>query len=157
MPPNNKGFDIRAIAHDGGEHVIEVKGQSAAWTVAGISMTPSELLCAAERRDRYWLCIVEHAIHPGQQVLHLVNNPFGKADQFRFDSGWKAVASSEAGAPPLVPAAGLSIDIPGLGIGTIASIKKSGNMFYKIHVYLTDGRQIFRVFDPARMHLSKGN
>lgn len=155
MPPNNKGFDIRAIAHDGSEHVMEVKGQSAAWTAAGISMTPSELLCAAERRDRYWLCIVEHAIHPEQQVLHLVNNPFGKADQFRFDSGWKAVADSEVGVPPLLPAAGLSIDIPGLGMGTIASVKKGGSMFYKIHVYLADGRQVFRVFDPARMRLSK--
>lgn len=155
MPPNNKGFDIRAIAHDGSEHVMEVKGQSAAWTAAGISMTPSELLCAAERRERYWLCIVEHAIHPEQQVLHLVNNPFGKADQFRFDSGWKAVADSESGVSPLLPAAGLSIDIPGLGMGTIASVKKGSSMFYKIHVYLADGRQVFRIFDPARMRLSK--
>lgn len=156
MPPYNKGFDIRAVAHDGSEHVIEVKGQLATWTAAGIAMTPSELLCAAERRAHYWLCVVEYAIHPGQQVLHLVNNPFGKADQFRFDSGWKAAASRESGVPPLVPTAGLRIDIPGLGLGSIASVKKGGNMFYKVHVYLADGRQVFRVFDPARMRLSKG-
>lgn len=156
MPPYNKGFDIRAVAHDGSEHVIEVKGQSAAWTTAGIAMTPSELLCAAERRTHYWLCVVEHAIHPGQQILHLVNNPFGKADQFRFDSGWKAAATREAGAPPLVPAAGLHVDIPGVGMGIIASVKKGGSMFYKVHVYLADGRQVFKVFDPARMRLSKG-
>jgi hypothetical protein len=155
MPPYNKGFDIRAVAHDGSEHVIEVKGQSAAWTAAGIAMTSPELLCAAERRAQYWLCVVEHAIHPGQQVLHLVNNPFGRADQFRFDSGWKAVATREAGVPPLKPAVGVRIDIPGLGTGTIASVKKHGNMFYKVHVYLADGRQVFKVFDPARMRLSK--
>ncbi|MES2784724.1 MAG: DUF3883 domain-containing protein [Pseudomonadota bacterium] len=157
MPPFNKGFDIRAIAHDGSEHVIEVKGQSGAWTAAGIALTPAELLCAAERRASYWLCVVEHAVHPGQEVLHLVNNPFGRVDQFRFDSGWKAAAIRETGTIPLVPAAGLRIDIPGLGMGTIASVKKGGSMFCKVHVYLADGRQVFRVFDPARMRLSKGD
>lgn len=155
MPFNNKGFDIRAIAHDGSEHVIEVKGQSGAWTAAGISMTPSELLCASERRTSYWLCIVEQAIHPGREVVHLVNNPFGKADEFRFDSGWKAVATTESGPPPLAPAAGMGIEIPDLGMGTIASVKKGGSMFCKLHVYLADGRQVFRVFDPARMRLFK--
>lgn len=157
MPHFNKGFDIRAVAHDGTEHFIEIKGQSAAWTVAGIAMTPAELLWAAECRARYWLCVVEHAMQPGQQILHLVNNPFGRADQFRFDSGWKAAAIREAAAPPLVPTAGLRIEIPGLGTGTIASVKKGGSMFSKVHVYLADGRQVFRVFDPARMRLSKGD
>ena len=157
MPFNNKGFDICAIAHDGSEHVIEVKGQSGAWTAAGISLTPSELLCASERRTSYWLCIVEHAIQPGREVLHLVNNPFGKADQFRFDSGWKAVATSESRTSPLAPAVGMGIEIPDLGMGTIASVKKGGSMFCKLHVYLADGRQVFRVFDPARMRLFKGS
>ncbi len=96
-------------------------------------------------------------MQPGQQILHLVNNPFGRADQFRFDSGWKAAAIREAAAPPLVPTAGLRIEIPGLGTGTIASVKKGGSMFSKVHVYLADGRQVFRVFDPARMRLSKGD
>lgn len=155
MPHFNKGFDVRAVAHDGTEHFIEIKGQSAAWTVAGIAMTPAELLWAAEHRAHYWLCVVEHATQPGQQILHLVNNPFGRADQFRFDSGWKAAAIREAAPPPLVPTAGLRIEIPGLGTGTIASVKKGGSMFSKVHVYLADGRQVFRVFDPARMRLSK--
>jgi hypothetical protein len=156
MPPYNKGFDVRAVAHDGSEHFIEIKGQSAAWTAAGIALTPAELLCAADKRERFWLCVVEHAIHPGRQVLHMVNNPFGRTDQFRFDSGWKAIATSEVGAPPLVPAPGLRIDIQNLGIGTIASVKKTGSMFYKVHVYLDDGRQVFKVFEPARMRLSQG-
>ncbi|MBS0344365.1 MAG: DUF3883 domain-containing protein [Proteobacteria bacterium] len=155
MPHFNKGFDIRAVAHDGTEHFIEIKGQSAAWTIAGIAMTPAELLCAAEHRTHYWLCVVEHAAQPGQQILHLVNNPFGRADQFRFDSGWKAAAIREAAHAPLVPTSGLRIEIPGLGIGTIASVKKGGSLFSKVHVYLADGRQVFRVFDPARMRLSK--
>lgn len=157
MQPYNKGFDVRGVAHDGSEHFIEIKGQSTAWTAAGISMTPSELLCAADKREHYWLCVVEHAIHPGRQILHLVNDPFGKADQFRFDSGWKATATSEASALPLVPAPGLRIDIQGLGSGTIFSVKKAGSMFYKVHVYLADGRQVFKVFEPARMRLSKGD
>lgn len=156
MPPYNKGFDIRGIAHDGSEHLIEIKGQSAAWTGAGIVMTPSELLCAADKRERYWLCIVEHAIQPGRQILHMVNDPFGRADQFRFDSGWKAAATAEASVSSLAPAAGLHIEMQDLGSGIILCVKKTGSMFYKIHVHLADGRQVFKVFDPARMRLSHG-
>lgn len=156
MPPYNKGFDIRAIAHDGSEHLIEIKGQSAAWTAAGIVMTPSELLCAADKRQRYWLCIVEHAIQPGRQILYMVNDPFGRADQFRFDSGWKAAATAEVSVSSLAPAAGLHIEMQDIGSGIILSVKKTGSMFYKIHVHLADGRQVFKVFDPARMRLSHG-
>lgn len=156
MPPYNKGFDIRAIAHDGSEHLIEIKGQSAAWTAAGIAMTPSELLCAADKREHYWLCIVEHATQPGRQILHTVNDPFGRADQFRFDSGWKAAATLEASVSSLAPAPGLHIEMQDIGSGIILSVKKTGSMFYKIHVHLTDGRQVFKVFDPARMRLSHG-
>lgn len=156
MPPYNKGFDIRAIAHDGSEHLIEIKGQSAAWTAAGIVMTPSELLCAADKREHYWLCIVEHATQPGRQILHIVNDPFGRADQFRFDSGWKAAATLEVSASSLAPAPGLHIEMQDIGSGIILSVKKTGSMFYKIHVHLADGRQVFKVFDPARMRLSHG-
>jgi hypothetical protein len=156
MPPFNKGYDVRGIAHDGSEHFIEIKGQSAAWTAAGVALTPSELLCAADKRERYWLCVVEHAINPERQVLHVVNNPFGKVDQFRFDSGWKSVATSEEGRTPLVPAPGLHIDIQDLGRGTIFSVKKTGSMFFKVHVFLENGQQVFKVFEPARMRLSRG-
>lgn len=157
MPPNNKGFDIRGIAHDGSEHFIEVKGLSGAWTAKGIALTPSELLCAGDKRERYWLCVVEHAVQPGSQILHLLNNPFGRADQFRFDSGWKGIAISEAGPPPLVPAPGLQIDIRGIGVGTILSVKRAGGRFSKLHVILPDGRQVFKIFEPARMQLLQGN
>lgn len=155
MPPLNKGFDIRAISLNGEEHFIEVKGQSAGWTEAGIAMTPSELLCAAEHRERYWLCVVEHAIQRGRQVIHLVRNPFGATDQFRFDSGWKSMASTDA-ATVLVPAPGVHIEMDGIGAGTIFSVKRAGGLFCRMHVFMNDGRQVFKVFDPAKMRLSTG-
>lgn len=155
MPPNNKGFDIRATAHDGRQHFIEVKGQSEGWTLAGVALTPSELLCAAEHREQFWLCVVEYARTESARVLHLVNNPFGATNQFRFDSGWRGIATTEVKAA-LAPAPGLRIEMDGVGTGTIFSVKKAGSLFCKVHVFLSDGSQVHRVFDPAKMRLSTG-
>jgi hypothetical protein len=72
--------------------------------------------------------------------------------QFRFDSGWKSAALSEA-AVPLKPEAGLFIDIPGEGKGRILSVRKKGR-FYRLHVVLEGGRQVNKPFNPATMKLS---
>lgn len=151
MPANNKGFDVRAVLHDGQEQFIEVKGQSGAWTESGVALTPSELLCAAQQLERYWLCVVEYAIDANRRRLHLVNNPFGSTNQFRFDSGWKTASISES-ALVLKPNAGVRINIDGEGVGKIISVR--GQIPYKLHIRLDDGRQIFRIFNPAKMRLS---
>lgn len=150
--PNNPGFDISAINHDGQEEYIEVKGQSRAWTAEGVALTPTELITAYEKGERYWLCVVEFAQDEMRRELYLVQNPFGFTHQFRFDSGWKAAADTHSSAP-LKPMKDMYINMRGVGRGRIVSVRTNGK-FYKLHVHLEGGRQVNKPFNPAKMTLS---
>ncbi len=153
MPHENPGFDVRALAFDGREEVIEVKGQGGAWTEEGVALTPTELAKAYSMRDRYWLCVVEYAIDENRRQLSLVRDPFGLTNQFRFDKGWKAMAVTVA-VKPRKPEVGMFIVVPGEGRGRIVKVKGSPQ-FAKLHIALEDGRQVFsKVFNPATMTLS---
>lgn len=153
MPHNNPGFDVQAIADDGQEEFIEVKGQSGAWTQEGVALTPTELMTAQQKGDRYWLCVVEYAQDDKRRQLHLLRNPFGLTQQFRFDVGWKSAAES-VGSVPLKPEKEMYIDMPGVGRGRIVSVRGKGR-FFNLHVMLDDGRQVNKPFNPAKMTLSK--
>ncbi len=153
MPHNNPGFDVQAIANDGHEEFIEVKGQSGAWTEAGVALTPTELMAAQQKGDRYWLCIVEYAEEDSRRQLHLLRNPYGLTQQFRFDVGWKSVAESIT-TVTLEPEKDIYIDVPSVGRGRILSVRNKGKFFH-LHVILDDGRQVFKLFNPAKMRLSK--
>jgi hypothetical protein len=109
-------------------------------------------MTAQKHGDRYWLCVVEHVQDEKRRALYLLKNPYGLTQQFRFDSGWKTAALSQA-AVPLKPAVGLFVDIPGVGRGRILSFKKA-NQFYKLHVMLDGGGQANKLFNPATMKLS---
>jgi len=151
--PNNPGFDIRAIAHDGAEEFIEVKGQSHAWTEIGVALTPTELLKASKERERYWLCVVEYATDEDHRQLYLVNNPFGMADQFRFDKGWKRKAITIA-AKPTRPKTGLYVTIAGEGKARILEVRGHGQLM-KLNLQFADGRKRFnKLFEPNTMVLS---
>lgn len=152
MPPNNTGFDFKAIAADGNEEVIEIKGQGGAWTQQGVALTPPEVLAASNRKDRYWLCVVEFALDESRRRLWLIQNPFGKTDQFRFDLGWKDVAERSEGRP-IRPEFGLFVDVPGRGKGKILKVKESQN-FVRITVELSDKSTVVPIFNPATMKLS---
>lgn len=153
MPHNNPGFDVLAINAAGEEEFIEVKGQSEAWTQEGVALTPTELLKAQQAGERYWLCVVEFAQSEKRRQLHLLRNPFGLTNQFRFDVGWKAAAESVSTAPA-IPEKDLYIDISGVGVGRIVSVRTAGK-FSNIHVILKDGKQVNKPFNPAKMTLSK--
>jgi hypothetical protein len=151
MPPNNPGFDIRAVSSDGEEALVEVKGQSGPWTREGVAVTRRELKTAAAAGSSYWLAVVEYALNPDRRAAYLVQDPFTRTSQFRFDSGWRAVATR--GAPArLVPASGMRVSLPGVGDGVIVSVKAKGR-FFKLHVQLNAGGQVHRVFNPDTMSL----
>lgn len=153
MPHNNPGYDVRALTAAGEEEFIEVKGQGGAWTQEGVALTPTELLTAQKMGDRYWLCVVEFAEDEKRRQLSLVKNPFGLAQQFRYDVGWKAAAEKISGAPS-IPDKGLYVDMAGIGVGRIISVHPKGK-FFKIHVILQGGKQRNCVFNPAKMTLSE--
>lgn len=153
MPHYNPGYDLLARDAAGEEDFIEVKGQGGAWTQEGVALTPTELLMAQKKGERYWLCVVEFAQDEKRRQLSLVKNPFGQAQQFRFDVGWKAAAEKISGAP-LVPDKGLYVDIVGVGFGRIISVRGKGK-FFNIHVILQGGKNANLLFNPARMTLSE--
>lgn len=153
MPHNNPGYDVLALTAAGEEEFIEVKGQGGAWTQEGVALTPIELLTAQKMGERYWLCVVEFARDEKRRQLSLVRNPFGQAQQFRYDVGWKAAAEKISGAP-LVPDKGLYVDIAGVGLGCIVSVRGKGK-FFNIHVILQGGKQANYAFNPAKMTLSE--
>ena len=153
MAHNNPGFDVHAIANDDQEEYIEVKGQGGAWTQEGVALTPTELMTAQQKGNRYWLCVVEYAQDEKRRQLHLLRNPYGLTQQFRFDVGWKSAAESIE-TVPLKPEKDLYIDMPGVGRGRILSVRGKGR-FFNLHVILEDGRQVNKPFNPAKMTLSK--
>lgn len=128
MDDLNPGYDVLAVAHDGQEEFIEVKGQTDLWTERGVTLTPTELQEAQKRRERYWLCVVEFVHDEKRRRLYLFQDPFGLTDQFKFDSGWKAaaIAVNEA---PLLPEPGRYIEIEGKGRAKITKVKRYGDHF----------------------------
>jgi hypothetical protein len=153
MPPNNPGFDFKSVAMDGNEEVIEIKGQSGAWTEEGIALTPTELLAASSWKDRYWLCVVEFALDESRRRLWLIRNPFGKANQFRFDLGWRAVAERDEGSLQR-PRVGLFVDVPEKGRGTILAVQGSA-ILTRITIGFPETIPISLTFNPATMKLSE--
>jgi hypothetical protein len=153
MDHDNPGFDVKAVAFDGGDEVIEVKGQGGAWTEEGVALTPTELVWAERMRDRYWLCVVEFATDVNRRQHYLVRDPFGLTQQFRFDNGWKAMAIAIP-ARPERPEPGLFITVKDVGKGRILKVKGNGQ-FTKLQIEFEDGRQLFsKLFNPATMTLS---
>lgn len=152
MPQFNHGFDIKAVSMEGNDEFIEVKGQGGAWTEAGVALTPRELLTACEKRERYWLCVVEHALDESRRRLWLVHDPFGQANQFRFDRGWQVVAAASEGAP-MRPEVGLFISTPDKGRGRIVRVMGGGSL-HKVTFVRDKNNPATVVFNPSTMKLS---
>ncbi len=153
MPELNPGYDVLAVAHDGEEEFIEVKGQTDVWTERGVTLTPRELVEAQKRRGRYWLCVVEYVHDEKRRRLYLFQDPFGLTDQFKFDSGWKTAAIVVNDAP-LLPEVGRYIEIPGEGCGKIISVTHRGKLS-RLHVLLDTGKQKNLLFNPNKMTVSE--
>ena len=152
--PNNPGFDIQAIAHDGVAEFIEVKGQSGAWTETGVAVSPTQLRKAEEQRERFWLCVVEYATDESRRQLYLIKDPFGLTGQFRFDRGWKGAATVVA-ARPVHPKEGLFVSIDGEGKARIIGVKGSGQLAKIDYQLVANGQKRFnKLFRPNIMTLS---
>lgn len=148
MPFNNEGFDLQRTTADGSTEYIEVKGQSGLWTEIGIVLTPAELQYALRFRERYFLYVVEFANEPERRTLYRIQDPFGKVMQFRFDSGWKAIAMKT---DTIEPAAGLKIELED-GIGTIVDVRRAGQ-FFSLRVQIADAAPKTVLFVPGKMRL----
>lgn len=91
----NKGFDV--ISKDENGQVlryIEVKSLSGSWGDDGIKLSPSQFEYGREKGDQFWIYVVERALDD-DAVIHCIQNPIGRADEFLFDAGWQQAAEQD--------------------------------------------------------------
>ncbi|MGQ9595639.1 MAG: sacsin N-terminal ATP-binding-like domain-containing protein [Anaerolineae bacterium] len=73
---------------------IEIKSLSGSWDDYDVGLTSREFWSAREYADAYYLYVVEWALDPTRQRIHIIKDPLKKAHEFRFDGEWKKVAES---------------------------------------------------------------
>ena len=146
----NEGFDILRTVPGEADEYIEVKGVTGRWTEIGIALTPPELRHAERYRSLYFLFVVEFATDPARRTLYRIRDPFGKTQQFRFDSGWKGVSTTLDIAEPAV---GMRIDLPS-GSALIQSVERRG-LFFSLTVETAAGTQLTTLYVPGKMRLHR--
>lgn len=99
-----------------------------------------------------FLPVVEYATEPSLQRLYKIQDPYGKTNQFRFDSGWKSVVTGAA--EVMDPAEGRRVSIEGLGAGTILSVTEAG-VLRRLSIRLDSGEELTRTYDPTKMSVSE--
>jgi hypothetical protein len=87
----NKGYDfeIKCVA---GLFFVELKSSRDRWDHWENSMTPNEFKSAIENGSNYVLCVAELVLENGG-YLTFIQDPWGQADGFLFDSPWKNVST----------------------------------------------------------------
>src|SRR5262249_17466600 len=95
-PYGNPGFDLyERDENDQPKRWVEVKALSGIWKGREVVLTRPEYECAREHTTNYWLYVVEHAADPEQLKVIRIQDPAGKARNFKFDHGWTDVADQD--------------------------------------------------------------
>ncbi|MDE2967319.1 MAG: DUF3883 domain-containing protein [Chloroflexota bacterium] len=98
-PVNNPGFDLYQTDEAGEPRMwCEVKSLRGAWGDHPVAMTRTQFEMAREKRDRFWLYVVEHAEDDARQ-LFAIQDPVGRAEMYAFDRGWESIAGISTGLP----------------------------------------------------------
>ncbi|MFZ1642894.1 MAG: DUF3883 domain-containing protein, partial [Candidatus Contendobacter sp.] len=146
MPKNNKGYDIKLEFENNVTRYIEVKAIKGPWGFRGVSVSYDQYEFARNLKpgESWWLYIVEYAKDSQNlPVLHIIENPFIKESgshitEFRFDDGWREVASSDLFCC-FVP--GAIIEDPVNGKGKIDELQIAGESRKLIVDYERGGRK----------------
>ena len=94
MAHNNPGYDVESQA---GLRIryIEVKSIAGPWDLSGVPVSPKQIEFAQEKKDQFWLYVVENALDADTVKIHPIQNPVGKINQYRFDNGWSSEVTAE--------------------------------------------------------------
>lgn len=76
------------------ERIIEVKSTAGVWGHRGVALSQSQFNTAQEKKDLYWLYIVEKVNDENPRII-MIQNPAKNSEYFVFDDGWKDIASVE--------------------------------------------------------------
>lgn len=89
----NKGFDLYEA--DGSGNVVrwvEVKSMTGSLKDRPVGMSRAQFDFALEKRQAFWLYIVEYASEIGAGRILRVQDPAGRARTFTYDNGWLSIA-----------------------------------------------------------------
>jgi hypothetical protein len=94
MPHNHPGLDIEVMNDDGEvERLIEVKSTAGTWRERGVALSREQFNQAEDAGIKYWLYVVEKALDDNY-VIHRIQNPAKRANEFVYDGGWKLLDSN---------------------------------------------------------------
>nr|WP_241011519.1 DUF3883 domain-containing protein [Burkholderia sp. Ac-20392] len=95
-PDGNPGFDLYET-DSGGKQIrwVEVKSMTGSLQDRPVGLSHTQFDCAREKRDAYWLYIVEYATDPTQARVLRIQNPVAHVRTFTFDRGWREIARTE--------------------------------------------------------------
>ncbi|GHT02015.1 hypothetical protein AGMMS50276_31420 [Synergistales bacterium] len=87
MPLDWPGYDIESKNNeDEPIRYIEIKSSKQSWgNYFRPLLSNTQIQCAMEHKDRYWLYVVENALDDNQRKIYAINNPFSKIGKFAFD------------------------------------------------------------------------
>ena len=89
----NAGFDL--LEKDAGNQPvrwIEVKAMTGSLEYRPVTLSHTQFQHALQKREAYWLYVVEFATTPEQRRILRIQNPADNAKSFTFDKGWEAIA-----------------------------------------------------------------
>lgn len=95
-PEGNPGFDLYEADSSGNRiRWIEVKSMTGSLDDRPVGISHTQFKYALEKRDAYWLYVVEYASDPARANVIRIQNPAGQSSTFTFDHGWRRVACTE--------------------------------------------------------------
>src|SRR5690606_26588298 len=95
-PEGNPGLDLFETDSDGRQtRWLEVKSMTGTLQDRPVALSHTQFDCAREKRDAYWLYVVEQATDPAQARVLRIQNPAGQSRMFTFDHGWSQIARME--------------------------------------------------------------
>ena len=150
MGQTSPGYDVESLDKaTGTTRFIEVKANHGAWSPRGVGLSSTQFEVAQAKKSTFWLYVVEHADALENAIVHAIQDPFAKVTQFRFDDGWKGLATIED-IPHKEPVVGKRISIEGKGDGTIQVVTNRGQL-RSIEVALIGGIVWKGAYNPSTM------
>ena len=143
------GYQVVSREPDGQSRYLIIKGLPGDWTVAGVGLSRTEFLTAQKLGPHAWLYVIEKS-NCGAPILHAIQDPAGKINQYRLDHGWKglAVYSEPAPAPKPVPTKGWQIRLQSGEVGVLEEDPKDYGELRRLKIRLTDGKLVIRMDGP---------
>lgn len=91
----NKGFDLyEADANGNIVRWVEVKSMTGSLNDRPVGLSRAQFDLASERREDFWLYVVEYASEIETARVIKIRDPAGRARTFTYDCGWLSIAES---------------------------------------------------------------